>query len=220
MDVIFDKLGLFDFFGIMGPGIMTTSYYAVCYSIVTGNYHYFIKSTSVFKVLIFLIISYLCGIILHEIGKLIFDNLKTFDAEKKKEEISNKTINQVSNNIEKEYINIIKKIKNFVCNNDFNYILGKLKYTAKSTRKIEAYHSIYGQARGMLVSFFINISFVVFLLVLNNDSMSYRNKLYVACIIVFDCIMIKIFYLRTYRYFLVWIRNVYYQAYFEFEHDS
>ena len=84
MDVIFEKFGLFDFLGIMGPGIMSTSFYLFCYWLLTGDIIAKDSSNMVFVIIVFLILSYMYGIILHEIGKIIIDHFKSFDAEKKK----------------------------------------------------------------------------------------------------------------------------------------
>ena len=82
MDSLFSKFGIFDFLGVMGPGIISISYNMVCYSVLTGNWSLFSNSNlfdiNVITIIVFLMISYLYGIILHEFGKFVYDNCSLF----------------------------------------------------------------------------------------------------------------------------------------------
>ena len=121
--------------------------------------------------------------------------------------------------MEDEFRDYTNKISFFVRYNEFNYSLNQLKYLGKNKR-IDSYHSIYGQARGMTISFIINIIFIIIICVESPNLIPYSNIRYIAYIIIFDCIMFVVFLIRTYRYYLSWIRNVYYQFYFLVETNS
>lgn len=215
MGVIFEKFGLFDFLGIMGPGIMSTAYYSLSYWIVTGDDNIWGIKSSFISIISLLMLSYLYGIILHEIGKLLFDDFERFNSET----IKNKLLNSSSKprfKMEREFKENMNEICGFVEIYNFNYILGRIKYSDCDKRRIDSYHSIYGQARGLMISFILHILTLLLLCLIKPETIANQKKLYLGFIIAFDSIMIILFFIRAYRYFLTWIRNVYIMFFFEF----
>ena len=103
----------------------------------------------------------------------------------------------------------------FIKINSFHKILAVLKYSSEDRNKIDKYHSIYGQSRGLMFSFIINLISILVIVVLNYSnyiSMS-LDWFVVAVLLAFDIVMIILFFVRSYRYLLSWIRNVYIQYY-------
>ena len=86
MNMIFEKFGIFDFLGIMGPGLISTIYYYISYSLVCSEQALFqkaIESDAYFLVAVaFLLISYFFGVIIHEIGKIMYDCIPYFNTNK------------------------------------------------------------------------------------------------------------------------------------------
>lgn len=219
MDGIFEKFGLFDFLGIMGPGIISTSYYTTCYILLTENSALLKESKyNVFAIVIFIFLSYFYGIILHEIGKIVYDHGIKFDIEKNTNRLCEKygcNSNNRLNKIDSEFEQYIKTIRCFVCKTDFNYALSDLKYSNCNLKKIDAYHSIYGQSRGLMISFIIHFICLYLFCLVKMESIHISTIQVIPCIFVFDFLMIILFQVRSYRYYMSWIRNVYYQYYFE-----
>jgi len=197
---------------------MSTSYYTVCYLLLTRNTSFLKESNYiVFAIIIFFVLSYFYGIVLHEIGKIVFEHIKQFDNNterlcEKPEGSSNNRLNR----IELEFTQYIKSIRCFICKTDFNYALSKLKYSNCSLKKIDAYHSIYGQSRGLMISFIIHFMCLYLFCFVKMDSIPISTFQVIPYIFIFDFLMIILFQVRSYRYYMSWIRNVYYQYYFEF----
>lgn len=210
-----DKIGLYNFFGIIGPGIISASYYTFSYCLLTGNSRFlYDDNINAITIGVICIFSYLYGIILHETGKIVFDIGKRFNAEKKKKQLCEEQRESSLLDIDTEYNEYIKKIRKFVYETDFNFALCKLKYSDCNTRKIDAYHSIYGQSRGLMISFVIHFALLFAFGYNRADIILTANIHYISYLAVFDCVMFVLFLIRSYRYFLSWIRNVYYQYYF------
>ncbi len=187
---------------------------------------------NVITIIVFLMISYLYGIILHEFGKIVYDCFSLF----KINTLINKTINidkaesffhklPVISTIDVEFNNImtqtvsegsaVNAAKMYIKNNAFHSIIAKMKYSSEDRNKIDKYHSIYGQSRGLMFSFIINLISILVIVALNYSnyiSMSI-DWLIVTVLLAFDIVMIILFFVRSYRYLLSWIRNVYIQYY-------
>lgn len=79
MDKAFEKLGIYDFFGIWIPGALTVTYYL--FTLRDFFYHLFSHlrieqnglSGNFLLIILYTAIAYLVGVILHELGKIIVD---------------------------------------------------------------------------------------------------------------------------------------------------
>lgn len=230
MDKVLEKFGIYDFMGIWGPGALTVTYYfftlrpfflsafekvGISKGILTSNQIVWILYTAV---------AYVIGVILHELGKLITDSIPIFDIRGFTNRISDFK-KQISKNkrdkkcLFKPFKNIkIEVLSAFDQNNipynrnnieGFEKALNDLKYNNNvNTRRIDTYHSVYALSRSLLLCFAIN--FVLLII-----DCSFTERLLNWPIITTDVLLCILFFIRAYRYFHSWVKNVYVQYYYE-----
>ena len=263
MNMIFEKFGIFDFLGIMGPGLISTIYYYTSYSLVCSEQALFqkaIESDAYFLVAVaFLLISYFFGVIIHEIGKIMYDCIPYFNTNKIKNRLyiqSNskscygklkEQISQIINKLEKspeidinkylkelydelpddntkeyisfskhidnEYNEIVQSINNDIGKKDFNEALAVLKYSDTNKKRIDTYHSVYAQARGCFISLLFNLILLIGVSVYRYSNDKPVSEEYLSLFLVINIVLTAIFFIRSYRYYISWIRNVYMQYY-------
>lgn len=212
--------------GIWGPGALTVTYYLftlrlLLKSIMTaiGITNYFLTQNQLL-IILYTAVSYFFGVVLHEMGKLICDSVETFQTEKFLIRIA-----QCKNIEKKKWFTPFKNIKYEVCTAfnafyaksdakkifkdldsiGFEKALNTLKYSNEtSTRRIDTYHSVYALSRSLCICFMGNI------LLLLLEAIIFKIKLNLWLIIV-DILFVVLFFIRTYRYFHSWIKNVWLQ---------
>lgn len=226
MDGITNKFSVYEFFGIWGAGAITM-FYALGAIVVVLNIDVlnilkeFNSDYSLLFIFLFSIAAYLVGVVLHEIGRIIAQTFSLlFDF---------KSISQIrSKNKENKFYKFLEKhrglmscIKPIEYNkikfiSDTSHIceeskksLSEATHTLKAAGQsnlIDRYHSIYGLTRGIWVGVMLHILLMVFLIVfykiLNTVSVTF---------LIADILGAIFFFIRTYRYYLVWIKNVYLQ---------
>ena len=228
MDKAFERSGLYGFFGIWIPGALTVTYYLFTmreffYKVFT---HLEIKQngfTGDFLIIIlYTAIAYIIGVILHEAGKLIADTFNCFSFQ-----LIN-TRNNISSLRHPKIFHILYRIryeyKQELDNNgididkvvNFDRAISYLKYDeGTSTKRIDTYHAVYALSRSLCLCFLghIVLSLIVIAIILlpcylNN----WDCKPYIYFCVI-DFILLLLFFLRTYRYFHTWVKNVYIQYY-------
>lgn len=231
MDKVFEKFGIYDFMGIWGPGAITVTYYlfATCplFFDIFNLLGILQKEFSQVYILIVLYtaVAYAVGVILHEVGKLIYDFFKLFDSEeltvinenyKKKPRFNpfkrirydyDKTINFIKTNNDSltSILNPNDKTKNPLT---FEYARNILKYSADiNTKRLDVYHSIFALAKSLSVTFTFHIALAIIACIKYFSAVN-------ICFIVLDVILAFLFFCRAYRYYLSWIKNTYIQYFF------
>lgn len=222
MDAIAEKFSLYDFVGIWGAGAVTVTYYLfTTRSFFSEFFAYINISREAFSqvyLLIFLYtaVAYTIGIILHELGKWIYEGHLLF---KDKEirtgiKINAKSIFPPIRQIQEDYDETIKCIiqpkewtEFFAGNMCFKKAYLCLKYDGKvGTRRVDTYHSIYGLSRSLSVAFILHIAIVIF------SNISSFASIHILLIFV-DVVLGLIFYCKAYRFYMNWIKNTYAQYY-------
>lgn len=220
MDKVFEKFGIYDFFGIWGPGAITvTYYYFTLHQFLLNIFEEFgIAQINLSQgqriIILYSVGAYLAGVILHEIGKLIADVLPWFNINTVNERIRKKVYKK------KPCLNpwaIIKYNYQYSCRQNnidfekgsyFEKAVNRIKYNKDniSTKRIDKHHSIYALSRSLCLCF---LGHIVLLLasVFLSENHSNINWWW----IVIDLCLLMLFFIRTYRYFLSWIKNVYTQ---------
>lgn len=222
MDTIAEKFSLYDFVGIWGPGAVTVTYYLFTtrsfFSEFFADIDISREEFSQVYLLIFLYtaVAYTIGIILHELGKWIYEGPFLFKERKITTgiNINDKSMFPPIRQIQEEYEETIKCIiqpkewpKFFASNMCFKKAYLCLKYDEKTTTgRVDTYHSIYGLSRSLFVAFVLHIGIVIL------SNVSTFPSIHILLILV-DVALILIFYCKAYRFYLNWIKNTYIQYY-------
>lgn len=214
-----EKFGIYDFMGIWAPGAITITYYlATLYYRIADILRWLeIDFPSVSEkyrlIIMYSVIAYIIGVILHEIGKLLADRLTVFDTAK----ITDCAFKKVEAKgfgwkIRVEYKTIIERTFNSETEytaHTFEQAHSMLKYDpAINTRRIDTYHSVYGMSRSLSLCFVLHgiIEFCIFMIDLTTTR-------HVFFIIFIDIILAYFFLERAYRYYCSWVRNVFVHYY-------
>ena len=222
MDKTLEKFGIYDFMGIWGPGALTVTYYFITLRLIFNSMitvhdttNYFLTQKQLL-IILYTAVSYFLGVVFHEVGKLLCDSIEIFQTEKFIIRIKK------CNNIEKKkWFTPFKNIKYEVCtafnqfglqrifnnleNIGFEKAISTLKYNNEiRTNRIDTYHSVYALSRSLCICFICNI------LLLFLEAIAFKVKLNLWFVIA-DILFAALFYIRTYRYFHSWVKNVYLQ---------
>lgn len=222
MDSIFQKFGIYDFMGIWGAGALSVTYFflTICKDIF---------SLDVFSLPVYIIVilytagAYIVGVILHELGKILFDFLPYFNADNIKQRMNvkfQKRPNFIPFNIIKhEYLSAIndtltaeeyKEVK-------FDKALSYLKYKDNiNTRRIDTYHSIYALARSLCLCFLMH-AIIIFLTSHFFEEIDISMEKF---FFVLDIVLVALFYIRAYRYYHSWVKNIFIQYNFLIKETS
>lgn len=203
MDRIFKHIGLYDFWGIFCAGAVVLTMglipFVSCFinmSISINSFNY---------VLIYILLSYIVGLILHGVSILFIDyRISGFN-------ISKATKDSFLCNYLKpwKYIYIInnKEITTETRKLGFSHCYNDLKIN-DLTEKIDKFHSIYGMSRSIATGF---LMLIVSLHICNQFFLKIEN---ILLYIVIYALLFLIFYARAKKYFYRWIEWTYieYQA--------
>lgn len=216
MEKVFEKFGIYDFLGIWWPGAIAVTYFmftaeeSVVEFIGDLNNLPFIISEKYFLIIIYTAVAYTIGVIIHETGKMIFDMLPLFDFDKITyfEGISKKKSLLPLSKIRYDYNRAIDscgkgELASGLVSEDINFesAILKLKYD-NSFGRIERYHSAYAFSRGLAVLFGVHMIYSGASFFINGE-----NERVVLFLI--DIVLTLIFFFRSYRYYLSWIKNAY-----------
>ncbi|MGN0621074.1 MAG: hypothetical protein ACI4I9_04325 [Porcipelethomonas sp.] len=213
MNSVFEKLGIYDFMGIWAPGAITVTYYLFSFYIVVNR---IINESGIsakyVHILLFTAVAYILGVIFHEIGKIIVDCIPNFF----NAEIY--TLDYREGNYNKKPKNPFRLIKrDFKRNIDsysiepkvnFEKALATLRNSDSDIGRINTYHSIYALARGCFVGIIFHILTMVILLIAGEVTVK------ILWWIIPDVLLGTLFFIRSHRYFVSWIKNTYIQYYF------
>lgn len=227
MDKFLDKFGIYDFMGVWGPGTLTVTYYLFSLKLFFNFMQVQFEKRNFFTqsqllIVLYTAVSYSTGIILHEMGKLVFDAFEAFQTEKFCQHITKAYCIG-----KKRWFTPFKNIKFDVCtafnqcgireklkdnkNNGFENAICSLKYNDKTdTRRIDTYHSVYALSRSLCLCFMGNLFFLIL------ETIAFNRELNLWLVFA-DALFIVLFSIRTYRYFYVWVKNVYLQFYIQFD---
>ena len=217
MDKVLDKVKVYDFFGIWGPGVVFAVYGIVSFSFVFRYdlLSYLKDFQSDFSLLIIFficVLSYLLGTVFHEIGKLVCDRIfKQPDELIRKSESKEELVS--CKRQKNDFFRGVKAYKKYREDGDksdtpesFDVIVEKLK-VANMTGVTDRYHALYGMMRGLFIGFaFMTIATGIALFF---AKFSDWNIVLLAA----DVFLLLLFMERTYRYYLNWIRHTLSQYY-------
>lgn len=219
MDGFFGKFGIYDFMGIWGPGAITVTYFYFTMKKSITMFLNFIGivnpdiSETYLLLILYTMVAYFVGVVLHEVSKLIVERLNSFEIQKIKSFAYNGTRHKgigchIKNHYKEAIESNILDVEEYQRLN-FDRAICCLKYINNtSTVRIDKYHSVYALARSLAVCFMSHIIIcLVSAMVENNASRE------VSSIIMLDLVLFFIFLERTYRYLCLWIENTFIQYY-------
>lgn len=243
MDSIFNKFGLYDFMGIWGPGAIFVTYFSFT---LYRPMHDFLISNGVSNpgfsnlhmvIILYTVIAYVVGVVLHELGRFIADLFNLFRANDIQLTISEdqKSVPSTSgfSKTKKSFksfgkrLSIFKQIRlknitkinsiingNKSCEVSFETAISTIKFrNLSSLLQVDKHHSIYALARSLSLTFLLHLVVSLFVAChsYKTPNFSYAiSPLYYIC----DCALAFLFFLRAYRYFYSWVKSVYLQYYY------
>ncbi len=226
MDKMFEKIGIYDFMGIWGAGTVVCSYFLII-TFIIGNINIldiiqgFQADFSLLIIFAFCVISYITGTYLHEIGKRFCELFKnTFEIqniEKVKTKYKPLDVDDESKFFAK-LLNRIYIVFHPIQYRKYHLIhqTGRLKNKElvdeaisylkhkESTKIIDRYHSIYGLTRGIWMGFSIHLIVFSTWVLFNLDLVAIKHII----ILLFDIFSIFLYFVRTHRYYITWIKNI------------
>ena len=212
MNSVLEKLGIYDFMGIWGPGVIATTYFLYSFDPVINGFRSIPTGTIQF-VVFYSAIAYCVGVFLHEIGKCLGDFLDVFRPERVKDMdrimVRPCKINMLktiqydyqqaiyANMTEDEYAGIV-----------FEQATSFLKYgRSTETKRIDKYHSIYALSRSLLIMAILHLAATFYCVFVCENTVS-------EYYILIDIAAILLLHIRTYRFYYMWNKNVYIQYYY------
>ena len=234
MENLFEKIGIYDFMGVWGAGAITTCYFFATFvhikSIdIIGILQQFNADFSLLFIFFFCVASYLVGAVLHEVGRRvcelfpgIFDIQHIADLKTKSNTSSKKNVRfkglrrfciKIFFPIKYRKQRLFEQVQDFNDDQSVDEKASYLKHKA-ATKTIDKYHSIYGLTRGIWMGFCLHIMCFIFWMIIKSVPISNVE----ISIIAIDILAVCLFFVRTYRYYTTWIKNILIQ--YEFYHNS
>lgn len=213
MDSLFKKLGIYDLMGVWAPGAIISVYSAFTLKLISSKVMEVLEiSNKTALILLITVVSYLIGVILHEVGKLFTSRFdKSFNFK-----LMNISGCMNRGPFKRIYYDYFKSINNTMGKKHyeslrFEEVYLKLKYTDKiDISRLNKYHSIYGLSRGLFIGIIFHI--VICLISIHFVKVPIHHS-----ILIVDVILAFLFLIRTKRYFYDWIKNAYIQYYYVIE---
>lgn len=216
MESIFNKLGIYDFMGIWGPGVIFCVYSSFTFSSFVDEMFQKVNMSDFWRGILFYIgIAYLAGVIFHEIGKWAVDKITYFFDFDKYFNISTLKLNAKKNvwwftprALQYRYKKVLEDC-DALPTEKFDKAYSELKYTnGINCQRLNTYHAVYGLSRGLCVAIVLHMVFSLISLIPNATSNIDNTTWYY---IVADLMLIYFLFCRTVRYYINWIMNVYIQ---------
>lgn len=209
MDNIIDKLGLYDFFGVLIPGmtfLIILSY--IDFQIVEGMLPF---SSSIFQVIIFVLISYILGTLIQEIASFLDEKFTKMRIRAREQFLGNNPLFKGGELLEVKKVanKLLKKDKS---NNCFTNIeCSKVFYECKAylenngkMGKADRLDAVFAMSRDFIIC---NIGLLLCLIYTIRDSQWYFRHLDVV-IIIYLILSSVIFYRRANRYSEIRVRTI------------
>ena len=241
MDKVFEKIGIYDIMGLWMPGVIITTYGVLTLEPIVKWLYETLKISSfgldrnAIYILMFTVVAYTVGTVLHELGKILFDRWDSLNMQKvsyfdgidqrpawfkiRKQIQWEYNIHIAS--IKKGHISLRALLEDGIDGEKITVSMANNKLTYKYGRpeKIGKTHAIYGLNRSLLIGFVIHLlTMVCMAIFMHSRGLEFSWSLCV-CLVLLDAALILVFFVRSYRYLLAYVRNVYIQ-YFFFEYDS
>lgn len=215
-----NKLGLYDYLGIWWPGAISVTYYLLTLQSPLRKLFQFIGMEDPgFKqghwvIILYTVIAYMIGVILHETGKLFSDCVLRLRARKCQNNAYNPTKSSIFfRGIRNDFATSIEEtipegVYKRITFHQANYGLRFNRNADK--KKIESYHAVYALSRSLFLCFLSHSIAECF--AVSAAYVTGRNALFM---IIMDIILMILFGIRTVRYYYSWIKNLIIHYYFE-----
>lgn len=92
--------------------------------------------------------------------------------------------------IDNEFRETVQTIKEYVKTNDFHSILATIKNSETNKSRIDTYHSVYAQARGLFIMSLLNYILIIGYTIITSGSICLK---YLSMFLVIDTIMMCVF---------------------------
>lgn len=219
MDKALEHFGVYDFMGVWGSGALTVTYFYFTMQDLFASILLYLTlpelSEGYALLILYTAIAYVVGIILHEAGKLITERSERFRFETIKMRAHNGELTSQGPfwRIDHEYKTAIESVildKAEYDSMEFDSAIACIKYEGKiGTKRVDKYHAIYALSRSLTLCFGVHA------IILWGAALVGRGYTPAALVMIaFDVIMVGILWIRTYRYFCMWGKNVFLQYHF------
>lgn len=215
MDSMLEKFGIYDIMGIWGPGAITVTYFFATLhqeieSLLTRlEIDIPALSEPYSLVIMYSVVAYCVGVVLHEIGKALAERTSWFSPATVINCMDPQMVEKRGLwwRIRLETAEIINEsIKAPVSSQlNFHQAIAFLKFEGTMhTKRIDTYHSVYALSRSLALCFTFHITAEVLAIMFTE----LHCKAAIG-MLIFDIIMAMIFLGRAYRYYHSWVRNAY-----------
>lgn len=192
IDKIFEKFGLYDLWGVWGPGAVFVTWSLATLQTLLKAFGIPQMDDGQIVTVLYTVVTYACGVVLHEIGNLLMYPLRK--PLEKKLYGPNGRLKDALSVMEQKTGGSVEK--NLHQKDAFTRALAELKYTTESgIDKVEKYHAIYGMARSVCAAFVVHA-------VLSGFFLHDWN------LVILDMILAALLLNRAIRYRIDWVVNV------------
>lgn len=181
MEKAFEHIGIYDFWGIFWAGIINLTTWVIAFAITTPSFCkiiYIIKDYFWFSLIVYIVLGYFLGSLLHELGRLCKDKTKILGEDAITHYLNGNKINTC---FKKELIEILKEDIHFdnssisiaECEFIYDYCSTYLKRYNLNARSDKT-QSIYGFSRGVFIGHLL-FSIVYSIILLVNKIQTYQT---------------------------------------------
>lgn len=206
MDNILDKLGLYDFFGLLLPGMFFIVVLNLIDFPLINSFTY--PDSEVFKDIGFILISYICGTIMQEIASFIDEHTKKIRKNATKQFLSDEKFSELERERIKKLVKDLSKEKSHYSIEDkcrYTYLKCKEYLENKEKmKKADKLDAIYAMSRDFTVCNFLLSICVIVTSIINKTYTNPWNWLFLFILLV----SIFIFYYRAKRYAKMRVRSI------------
>lgn len=206
MDNIFDKLGLYDFFGLLLPGMFFIVVLDLIDFPLINSFTY--PDSEVFRDIGFILVSYICGTIMQEIASFIDDHTKKMRKNATKQFLSDEKFSELERIKIKGLVNGLSEEK------DHDSIEDRCRYTyfickeylenKEKMKKADKLDAIYAMSRDFTVCNFLLSICILATNIINKTYTNPWNWLFLLLLVI----SIFIFYYRAKRYAKMRVRSI------------
>lgn len=220
MKDFFDRLGLYDYLGIWGPGVITLTYFLFTLQAPMRKLFQFMElenpglEQGYMVIILYTVVAYMIGVILHEAGKLFSDHFLKLTPEKcMKNAYGRENVGKFFGGVRNDFKTSIEENIPEVAHKKipFHQANYGLRLNSKADKKkVESYHAVYALSRSLFLCFLIHPLAEVLALI--TGCVTWWNAL---IMIILDAGCIFLFWVRTIRYYYSWVKNLVIHYYME-----
>lgn len=208
MDNIFEKLGLYDFFGLFLPGIFFIIVLILIDFPLINAFSY--PDSEIFQAVAFVLISFICGSTMQEIGSFIDKKTVNIRISARQKYLEDKELSESEREKVKSLVNeLLGKEADYTPNDkECEYVFFYCKEYLENEEKMykaNKLDAIYAMSRDFVVCNFLLSICIIATNIINKSYTNWGNWLFLIILAV----SVVIFYYRAKRYAKMRVRSIF-----------